>query len=311
MSAAGRSAVVLPPAHAVERAVERDLAWIAEQLGSPVAGARPVSPLRGRSQPRAALRVELADGLRVKLRRVGTPDEAEALASLLGALAPLGFPRVVARRGHALVEEWIEGRVLADAPIAGDALKAAARLLGAVHGTRPSADALLPEPRSAGAELARCDEHLAALVGAGRLSRGEADALSGALRRLVPPQPVHGITHGDFAPENLIVDAAGRLRPIDNEAVRIGVLDLDLARVWTRWPLPADRWAAFLDAYAEATGRPVADADLLGWKLRALVVAAWYRSAFGLAGAEMAAVRLREFSSERGWIASDPATGSH
>ena len=137
---------------------------------------------------------------------------------------------------------------------------------------------------------------MATLVAAQRLTRPEADAVADAIVRNTPERPIHGIVHGDFAPENLVIDAAGALHAIDNEVVRIGILDLDLARTWSRWPMAGPTWVAFLAAYAAASGRTCSDDQLVGWKLRTLVVTAWYREAFRLRGADAAVTRLLDFA---------------
>lgn len=285
----------LPDPQQLERAFERDLAWLAEELHAEVVSAEPVSPLRGLGHPRTAFRVDLSDGRRVKLRRLSEVGEAAELERLLAALAPIGFPQVLARRARCLVLEWIPGRLLSDEPEAAGWIDAAGALLGRMHRTCPEG-AALPAARPATAELDRCDSQLAALVAAKRLTRPEADALAGAIVRNTPERPTHGIVHGDFAPENLVIDAAGALHAIDNEVVRIGILDLDLARTWSRWPMPGRSWVSFLAAYAAASGRSCDDDALVGWKLRTLVVSAWYRSAFRLRGTDAAVARLLDFA---------------
>ena len=60
----------------------------------------------------------------------------------------------------------------------------------------------------------------------------------------------YGLTHGDFAPDNFLVDAQGQLVCIDNETMRVDALDYDLARTILRWPLSGARRRAFLSAYS-------------------------------------------------------------
>ncbi len=286
----------LPDSQEFERAFDRDLAWLAEELRAEVVSAEPVSPLRGLGHPRTAFCVALSDGRRIKLRRMSEVDEAAELERLLTALAPIGFPQVIARRARSLAIEWIPGKLLSDGPDTPERIEAAGRLLGRMHRTRPAEGATLPAERPATAELERCDSQLAALVRAKLMTRAEADVLADAIVQNTPERPTHGIVHGDFAPENLVIDASGALHAIDNEVVRIGILDLDLARTWARWQMTAESWTSFLEAYASASDRSCSDDELVGWKVRTLVVSAWYRAAFRLRGADAAVTRLLDFA---------------
>src|SRR5262245_36029156 len=104
-----QQASTLPTAQELERALADDLGWLAVELGSRIVDVAPVSPLRGRHRPRAAFRLTLADGRRLKLRRLRSPERAAELARLVESLRELGIPQVVAMRGNALVVEWLNG----------------------------------------------------------------------------------------------------------------------------------------------------------------------------------------------------------
>jgi aminoglycoside phosphotransferase (APT) family kinase protein len=282
----------LPDPKVLERELVRDLAWLAARLGAEVASAVPVSPLRGHGRPRTAFQVSLSDGRTVKLRRMAAVERAAQLERLLAALAPLGFPHVLLRRGRTLALEWIPGTPL---EAEGDprAIERAAELLSRIHGTSRFGGRRLPAERPATEEFQLLDKELLVLVAAGRLTKGEGESLRREVRRRTSDRPLHGIAHGDFAQENLVVDGAGALRVVDNESIRVGILDLDLARVWSRWPMEPATWRAFLEAYSVASGRPCRDDDLAGWKIRTLVLSAWYRHAYGLDGVDAAVSRLR------------------
>jgi aminoglycoside phosphotransferase (APT) family kinase protein len=106
------------------------------------------------------------------------------------------------------------------------------------------------------------------------------------------------VTHGDFCAENLVFDTEGRLRVVDNESLGVGILALDLARVWARWPMAEAAWHEFLTAYRDGGGLPTQEADLRPWKLRTLVRSAWYRLCYGLSGTERALAELENLLNE-------------
>ena len=289
----GGTRAASPPAAELAQALERDLLWLADALGSRVLEAWPVSPLRGVDRPRTAFCARLADGRRVKLRRLRTAIRAEELADLLECLADRGLPQPLARRDETLAVEWVEGTPLPTDSSAAEWIPRAAELLAAIHGARRFRREVLPASRSTDAELRIFTAQLDWLAATGALDRSEAAELVADVSGWAPQRALQGIAHGDFAAENLIVDEAGSLRVVDNEALAVSILDLDLARVWSRWPMAEPSWRAFLATYAGASGREVEDAGLAPWKLRTLVLSAWYRTQYGLPGAPEVLRRLR------------------
>ena len=280
----------------LERSLAEDLAWASSELGCPIAEVVPVSPLRGREMPRAAFRLRLADGRQLKLRRLRSPERAAELARLTERLRELGIPQVVLLRGAALAVEWLEGTPMREAPGSADRIEEAARLLGRIHAT-PAFDGLsLPVLRSTAAELLAMQEELATLVREGRLASDTAERLEAAARELDPGRSLHGVVHGDFCFENLVIDGDSRLRVVDNEGIEVASLALDLARVWSRWPMPEPAWDRFLAAYRSAGGSHAEAEDLLVWKIRTLVRSAWYRVSYRLAGDDDALAKLRSLS---------------
>ena len=76
----------------------------------------PISPLRGRDRPRAAFRVTLASGRRVKLRRLRSAERAAELARMVEGLRGAGIPPVAALRDDWLAVEWLAGARLCNRP---------------------------------------------------------------------------------------------------------------------------------------------------------------------------------------------------
>jgi aminoglycoside phosphotransferase (APT) family kinase protein len=279
-----------------DRALADDLAWASSELGCEIAEVVPVSPLRGREKPRAAFRLRLADGRQLKLRRLRSPDRAAELARLTEGLRELGIPQVVLRRGAALAVEWLDGTPICDASGSADRIEEAARLLGRIHAT-PAFDGIpLPVLRETAAELRAMQEELARLVREGRLAADTAARLEAAALERDPGRSLHGVVHGDFCPENFVIDRGSLLRVVDNEGIEIAPLALDLARVWSRWPMPEAAWDRFLAAYRSGGGDHAESEHLLLWKIRTLVRSAWYRVSYGMPGDGDALVRLRSLS---------------
>ena len=240
---------------------------------------------------RSRVRIELDAGPAIKARRL----EDEATASRLFAIRqqlPDAFARVLARHGRVLLEEWIEGTELADACPAPATLAEAGALLGSLHARSKLLGEALHERRSTREWRERSEADLRWLVAAGALGAGEAEATHAALARLDPGSAVFGLVHSDFCGENLVIDAAGRLRVIDNERLRVDALGFDLARTWYRWPLPEPAWRLLRDARAAALPFAETASELAFWQRVVLIKSATLRLRSDPARAHVPLARL-------------------
>jgi Ser/Thr protein kinase RdoA (MazF antagonist) len=227
-----------------------------------------VSPLRERKGIRFAYRADTEDGCTVKLRHFGDAESARVHLELRAGLED-AFAPVLARCGAVLFEAWIDGVALTDLDPEARAEEAGA-LLGRLHATPlgPEHAATCDTRRwRAGAE-----SDVAILSEAGGVTKREASILLAELARRDPARSRAALIHKDFCAENMLIDAHGRLRVIDNEQLDIGAIGFDLGRTFHRWPMSAGAWTRFVRGYrASAPGEPAATGF---WRLVAALVGA-------------------------------------
>jgi aminoglycoside phosphotransferase (APT) family kinase protein len=228
----------------------------------------------------------------VKARRLNSVEEAERVERLSRFLDPRCFPKVLARRGAALLTEWAHGT-----PLGSTADKAALfRRAGSVQATmhcRALPAGLLRAARvsEAGRET-RLDRGLHELVRFGALPAREARRAWAIALAHVPPRRAVGLVHGDFCAENMVRGVDGRLRIVDNEALSVGACDYDLARTWYRWPMTESQAAAYFDGYAGRRGPDAFVAAFPYWAVMALVDAVVFRVRARTRGARAPLARL-------------------
>jgi hypothetical protein len=232
---------------------------------------------------RATWRFAFADGSLLKGRRLASEAAARDVEAIVARLDRERFPRVVARRGAALLEEWILGETAkGGAPLA----RWAGETLGAVHRTPPP-DGLRPPPPPRN----QLEEDVLWLVEAGALSPAEAQGLRA---RAAPPLSPPALVHRDLHPENVVLDALGRFHAVDNAAARLGHPDEDLARTFHRWPMAPAEEALFLEAYAAHRDPRGYLAHRRFWWAAAVARSARVRLERGYEGAAETVRRLRE-----------------
>jgi hypothetical protein len=248
-------------------------------LGARAAALRAIEPLPRLAVPRRrgdAHRLHFADGRSLKLRRLRDAAAARRVAELLGWVGH-PFPGLLARAGRALLLEWVEGHPLGASPLSAAQLRGAARLQAALHVTppppRPAAATIDPTARQG----RRTRRHLERLRAAGRLDAAQVEDLAAIQRAHAPVACELGLAHGDLCAENLVVDAAGALRSIDNEALSLGPCDADLGRTWYRWPLAPGQRERYLEAYAATRSPEPFLAHFAYWALAALLGSAAHR----------------------------------
>jgi hypothetical protein len=218
---------------------EQALAWTA--IGTSAA----------RRPGRATYRVELASGRVVKVRRTGDARRVARAAAILEAVGDPRMPWPLLVSGGVTVDAWVEGSPNARPAQGGD-------LLGSLH-------AVESRPRSTAMHAGLVGRYLD-----GRLSRAAARRLVASVERGLPARADWGITHRDLCGDNLVVAADGGVVAIDNENVRRGHLDFDVARSWYRWSLSGRGQTDFLRAYG-AWRDPARDPrEVHAWRITAV-----------------------------------------
>jgi Ser/Thr protein kinase RdoA (MazF antagonist) len=262
----------------LERLLGTPLGPLVDRVGDGPIEVEPLSPLRPASPlARTAYRVRRADGLSLKVRRALTPAVAERAEAILREVDDPRFPRVLGRHGALLVEEWVEGTPL-EAGAATDAhLAEAGDLLGRLHARATFSGAPLPVRRETAPLVAETASYLFDLRAVGAIDRDGARRLLEEAGESDPGEAETGICHDDLCAENMVVDAGGRLRVVDNERVSLAPLDGDLARTFYRWPMDARARERFLAAYAEHRNPGRALRDEPFWTLVTVVRSAHVR----------------------------------
>ncbi len=265
---------------ALRDVVGDDLVALVRDHAFPVVSVSRVSSLSSRSWDRAAFRLTLADGSSRKGRRFESTMAAERVSALASYLPSGPFPRTIAARGVAHLEDWIDGTVLAGGRISDGHRRRAGAIARAIHSVDLPASFLAPAP-GAGSRDA-----LAARVG--RLAHNGALSPDDGARALelaetyTPTSSHVGLVHGDICPENIVIDTAGDLRVIDNDSLAVRPREFDLARIWYRWAMTIDERRVFEDGYGPGDVLDSYRAYFPHWAVTMLVTAADFRCRHGL-----------------------------
>jgi Phosphotransferase enzyme family len=243
--------------------VSRDVEAALDRFGLRPRRIELVSPLRERKGIRFAYRVEADDGRSIKLRHFGSPEDARRHFELRTGLEA-AFAPALANDGSVVLEEWIEGEPPSE-PEADARAEEAGALLGRLHAR--SLGPTIPAAVSTQKWIDGADSDLAILSGAGALGADEATRLRAELARRDPRSARTALIHLDFCAENMLIDAKGALRIIDNELLSINPAGLDLGRTFHRWPMAEAAWRRFLRGYHSAA--PRAPEAVGFWKISA------------------------------------------
>lgn len=220
-----------------------------------------ISPLRDRKGSRLSYRVDAEDGRIVKVRQLDSGERARCLLELRAGLEA-AFAPALAHHGCVLLEEWIDGAPLSESDAEGRAEEAGA-LLGRLHARALGVDT--PTPLSTSERTSQAISNLEILCNAGQLTPREAAALRAEIARRDPGTTGAVLIHLDFCAENMLIDARGHLRVIDNELLTIAPAGFDLGRTFDRWPMSNPAWARFCRGYRSSAP---AEPEAVGfWKI--------------------------------------------
>lgn len=264
-------------------------------MPSRLVGATRITGLRAPALERATFRLRFADGTTLKGRRLDRPAEAERIQRLIRHLDPDAFAHPLAMRGRALLEPWVDGKVLPRGVRDAEVIRACGALLGSVHAVRTDWDADEAARWEPARRLANVTHRLVKLAAAGLMSPRLSDRLIQVAGESVPSEIVVGIVHRDMWPLNIVIDSAGRPRVIDNGTISFGAHAFDLARTAYLWPMDAGARKAFRSGYdGAAPGRP---ADSPFWDIDVAAEVALFRHTAGVAGVPRPLAQLRRLAS--------------
>lgn len=196
---------------------------------------------------RCAFRVELSDGRTVKVRRLLLESRVDEVYAIRQQLSRQ-FAPILHRVGPVLIEEWVEGQSLGEDSSA--YLGAAAALLRTLHQQQSV------QAGDCAVYLQELEAGLSLLETSQELSHRQTSALRELALASAPERVGETLIHTDFCADNLILTAGQELVVIDNEALRLGPVEFDLARVLYRWPMGEESWKLFLDHYGAADPSP-------------------------------------------------------
>jgi glycosyltransferase involved in cell wall biosynthesis len=271
-----------------------DLRNLVEAQEGRLVTATSIGTLPSRLLERAAFRLVFDDGRILKGRKLADESSATRVERLSSRLDARYFPRIVGRRGAALLSEWAEGvpGVAAEDSLA--LCRQAGALQGALHRTP-----VLAEDRHRAREHwtqwpSRLQRVLRELVARAALDSVTAARAMAAAASSAPADVEVGLVHGDLCLENVVLDG-GDIRVVDTEDLRIYACDHDLARTWYRWPMASRERQAYWDGYRLHRSPREFLEHLIHWAAVVLVESAWFRVRTGAGDAGQPLAQLRAF----------------
>lgn len=235
----------------IKEQLGEDLWTLVEELHWSLVDVIPLTTLPSPIRQHASFRLRFADGRTLKGRRVDTSAQAERIEYLLQFVDYRHFPKVVSRRGSALLLEWIEGEPLTSTHCQPELLRRCGALHGLLHNIPVPNRMYRLARRRAQHWQARLEQNIHDLVVRSALSRQEGKEVLHLAVAHAPATPIIGLVHDDFCAENMVLHAPGHIYVIDNETLFVGPCDYDLARTWYRWPLNSHQREAYYEGYKQ------------------------------------------------------------
>lgn len=226
-----------------------DLMAAVASIGRRVHEFEEITRVRAEGSGRGSYRLLMDDGRTLKGRRFRSARHCQANLSLQYLLEGLPFSRVIAGVGSATVEEWISGEPPHPLEITPAQFERLCIVLGSLNTRSELPGSWQGRIRDIEGYTIRLEQQLEQLSATGCLDAQLARDLR--LRALAhQPQGAEiGPIHTDFHPRNMVMDKGGTFWIVDNEDLRLGVLDYDVARTWRQWPMTPVQRAAFCDVY--------------------------------------------------------------
>jgi len=258
-----------------------DLMLVVDQLGGKIESVEELTRLQSPNSDKACFKLQFKDGRTVKGRRFRSTEQRKSVTALIQLLEGLPFSRVIVAHGVATIEEWIMGTPLQVADMNADHIRHMAAILASLHSIPYFRENCSAHVRDIGWYFNRMRNQLAELVNQGSL---EPDALHNLVDLSENSRPMKvevGVIHTDFHPRNMVINQGGEIWIVDNEDIRLGVLDYDIARCWRQWPMTCAQREVFCTAYSKFRSLDAFIAHQIFWTICTLAVTAHIQGRHG------------------------------
>jgi len=235
----------------IEQGPGTDILEAVNNLGGEIDTAEEITRLRAPENRHACFRLQLTDGRTVKARRFHSAEKRASVTSLYPPLAGLPFSRILSVHGAATIEEWIHGSPVEPGELTTELTHKLATILGTLHSWNVPPEISRTRRHGMARYFNRLRDQLAELADQGHIDSQTARRIFERAMNREARELENGIIHTDFHPRNMIMRPNGEVWIIDNEDIRLGPLDYDLARCWRQWPMTRAQRDAFCRAYGE------------------------------------------------------------
>ena len=250
-------------------------------LGGDIDSSEEITGLWAPGKRRACFRLQLKDGRIVKGRRFASVEKRETFSTLWPVLDGLPFSRLLAAHGIATIEEWVSGIPVEPDGLVDGSIGELATVLGTLNCRRIPRAASTAKIHGVNWHANRLRNLLAELTTEGHMDSAFATRIFDLASDNRPPDFECGVIHTDFHPQNMVLRRQNELCTIDNEGLRIGVLDFDLARCWRRWPMTDAQRGAFQRAYGHFRCLDSFLSHQVFWSINTLVLTARINARYG------------------------------
>jgi len=252
--------------------MDSDLLELVTSLGGEISAVEEITQLVSPQQLKASFRLSFKDGRTYKARLYPSEAKRRRVHALLPLLEDLPFARLIAAKGRASLEEWVEGVPLNATDATQAQCRRAGELLGFLHTGVEPPGGVDAEVGDSEWQLAKIRAHLSMISRLAPQQSGMCETIADIACSNRPEASTAGVIHADYCAENIVVTGSGGIVVVDNELLRVGAPDFDLARCWCRWPMIPGQRRAFVAGYERYRNLDVFTTHRLFWAIRALVL---------------------------------------
>lgn len=235
----------------IEQGPGSDILEAVRKLGAGIDTVEGITRLRAPGRRHASFRLKLTDGRTVKGRRFKSAERRESVTALYPLLEGLPLSRILSVHGAATIEEWIHGSPVEPGELGTELIHDLASILGTLHSRSVSRGISPTQTRGMDWHSGRLRNQLTQLVDLDQIGSETARKLFDRAMDSQATGLENGIIHTDFHPRNMVMKQDGEIWIIDNEGIRLGALDYDVARCWRQWPMTRAQRDIFCKAYRD------------------------------------------------------------